>query len=410
MLKELREIESKYPEIYKRTIDEYGNTSENLLPNNFPLSRRFADYKWRDSRQHSTRFTTGVNPIDRFRDVHSAFTIKLYHTHVSFEATNSNPDINIPSANAVHPLTMQIVSDFMINCIDNQKLPADIIDLLDNMQCPFYDGCLVVEVHDYRSLTFMAQKSLQLGGNDRKPQPEIHRILLQPTYQSILNDIRVLRAPDWTSDFEMQVEKEILLATSKPLCLDPSPKVFKTLNAVNYNRNKMIVHREKRQKLIRKEQSAQKKDRFIPRFNILSVLEEYKRRKLQIDSEPLQGLDRKATQKKIVWNIPLVRFYRTLRFEREFSNSKKRYYSLNAILTPNNQFEVILRIGTIPDTSVQGETIRLRLPTLLAVDSYIHNLKFLCSIQDHGIKCTADVTNSSLISQFGGELKKARKK
>lgn len=70
--------------------------------------------------------------------------------------------------------------------------------------------------------------------------------------------------------------------------------------------------------------------------------------------------------------------------------------SLNVIAVQSNLYEIVLRIGVAPDTSLKGSTTRFFMKNLIMVDNYIQNLKFLFSLQDQSIRCVADVTNSTL--------------
>lgn len=96
---------------------------------------------------------------------------------------------------------------FLENCIDNQLIPADLISLFDDL-CVFYDGCIVVEIHDFRRMSKQANANLP-NRKSAKNTPEIRRVLLKPTYQSLLNDIAQLKHTNgWSTEFELQFEQK----------------------------------------------------------------------------------------------------------------------------------------------------------------------------------------------------------
>lgn len=63
--------------------------------------------------------------------------------------------------------------DELLKCIDNQQLPAVLIELLDEVGAEvFYGGCVFLEVRDYRS-----------------PTHNSWHILLKPTYQVTFDNL-----------------------------------------------------------------------------------------------------------------------------------------------------------------------------------------------------------------------------
>ncbi|KAL8573386.1 hypothetical protein ACOMHN_032401 [Nucella lapillus] len=104
----------------------------------------------------------------------------------------------------------------LLEYIDAAELPPFLLDLLEKAQvCVFYSGCVIVEVRDYRRSA--------PGSYDS------HYVLLRPSAQSLMADVQSLAAEfgggTWTQDDIHQLEAELLLRVSDPICLDPSPAV-----------------------------------------------------------------------------------------------------------------------------------------------------------------------------------------
>lgn len=253
----------------------------------------------------------GAYPIDKFKDIVPCLTLKIHSNHVSFESslmssmalagdTSANEGILLYDLLAlgsvmspsVYPQSNEFIEYFLKECLDDQVIPADLVDLLDEMQCMFYDGCIVVEVQDHRKALTKS------SANQKQISPETKRILLKPSYKSILNDISVMKSShNWNEEFELEVEKGILLATSAPICLNPSPTVTKLFNYYHYNKNKFKIlsdglHSVEEQRKVCQHQKSSKT--FAPRFELLNMIEEIRRNKSLIDSEPLLGLDKKG--------------------------------------------------------------------------------------------------------------------
>jgi hypothetical protein len=100
-----------------------------------------------------------------------------------------------------------------IRALDSRRLTPDVLDVLKD--CIFVDGCVAVEINDLRDA-----------------RPCNHRVLLRPQYDVIVRDAA---ASSISSDHDLlQVERHMLLAASKPLCLAPDPAVFFVTSLINY--------------------------------------------------------------------------------------------------------------------------------------------------------------------------------
>jgi hypothetical protein len=110
--------------------------------------------------------------------------------------------------------------------------------VLSEKQVHFYDGCIVVEVRDFRSPTVSR-------GTD-EVQPRVHRVLLEPGYDTVVRDAAKLAAANSIqTDWELlEIERRLLLAVSRPLCLVPDPNVFLIGAATNFKERKFEIEPE----------------------------------------------------------------------------------------------------------------------------------------------------------------------
>lgn len=81
-------------------------------------------------------------------------------------------------------------------------------------------------------------------------------------------------------------------------------------------------------------------------------------------------------------------------------NSQPMIYSLNIVVSPDGLPEVIIRIGTVADTAIGGDTIRFKLASPYLIETYIASFKALVLIQDFNTKCTTDLTNPACFHLF----------
>jgi len=115
-----------------------------------------------------------------------------------------------------------------LDYLDAQELPPILIELLEKAKLDlFYDGCVIVELRDYR-------KSPQKTYHDRT------FFLLKPTALTIVRDVNSLMSDSkWTAKDKLKLEAEIVLALKPRLDLDPSPEVVQIANRNQYNAKKL---------------------------------------------------------------------------------------------------------------------------------------------------------------------------
>lgn len=169
--------------------------------------------------------------------------------------------------------------------IRDQKVPADLIDVLTESGVRFFEGCLLVDVHDHRSHAAASESILgprELHGMSAAGQAratgaqaidsqsglasslfylqeggrygarkmvggaasfdprtgglggvEIYRIVLHPTSETLWADIKMLddmAGGMWSDQEALEVEAKILALTAPPLCLTPDPQATRIAN------------------------------------------------------------------------------------------------------------------------------------------------------------------------------------
>ncbi|KAG1676023.1 Transcription factor SPT20 [Nymphon striatum] len=113
----------------------------------------------------------------------------------------------------------------LLQYIDNKDLPPILVDLFEQAEINiFYDGCIIVELRDYRRLP---------------NNPSTEFVLLKPSTQTLISDVNAITNDNqrWTYEEKQQLESTLLSATQPPLCLDPSPAVAIVANHMQYESN-----------------------------------------------------------------------------------------------------------------------------------------------------------------------------
>ncbi|TFK23191.1 hypothetical protein FA15DRAFT_670690 [Coprinopsis marcescibilis] len=114
----------------------------------------------------------------------------------------------------------------LLDDIRAHRIPVDFLDLFDNARVPFYEGCMIVELLDYR---------VQQSKGGQQGEPDRTRVILHPNPETIYADICSLNQKyggRWTDSDALEVEATLLLATAPPLCLDPNPHLTRIANHV----------------------------------------------------------------------------------------------------------------------------------------------------------------------------------
>ncbi|KAB0342970.1 hypothetical protein FD754_019896 [Muntiacus muntjak] len=119
----------------------------------------------------------------------------------------------------------------LLEYLDAQELPPVMMDFLEKSPVNvFHQGCVIVEIRDYRQ-----------SSEGEPPSYQSRHILLRPTMQTLACDVEAIASDNqnWTEEDKLLLESQLILATAEPLCLDPSVSVACTENRLLYNRQKL---------------------------------------------------------------------------------------------------------------------------------------------------------------------------
>ncbi|WVN87691.1 uncharacterized protein L203_102879 [Cryptococcus depauperatus CBS 7841] len=148
------------------------------------------------------RFARAV--LKKSRKWEPSLTVQLFANHWRFE----NSPVNFQYDGPMKPFLLAIRS---------QVIPASLIPFLYDIQPPisFVDGCLVVELQDYR----------------RSPENR-SRVVMRPAAETLAQTIDVMlerKGQNWDEGVALELESRIIAATSPPLYLGTS--IMATRNA-----------------------------------------------------------------------------------------------------------------------------------------------------------------------------------
>ncbi|KAI5180561.1 hypothetical protein NEOKW01_0865 [Nematocida sp. AWRm80] len=296
------------------------------------LKRRFAEYYDTQKRKwpNLKNFTIGHNPIEKFKDIQSIFTIALYPEYVVVGP--------LEKERTRHQYTDVI--NVLLSYINKNMIHPYLLDLLDRGDYPFYDNHIVVEIIDHR-----------------ESEPQSKRVLLQGLYSGLPFTTALLMASKTTEE-----EEAYLISKTMPICLDPTPELFEYLKLQDYNKQKLDNV---------KIDSAQRR-----KVHIESVIKEYKRTETALKKEPFPGLERPST----------ARIYRTVRFV-----GGNTHYSINALANPDH-IEIVFRKGDTINTASNGFITRRKFTSPAQIDLYIDSTKRLLEIYHTDLKCICDIS------------------
>jgi hypothetical protein len=113
----------------------------------------------------------------------------------------------------------------LLDYIRDEELVPEVMDIIDESSCTFYDGCIIAEIHDrrgqIRTSSFAAQVStpidplMSFQNASFSPQHyDVYRILLKPTTATLMADLNNIQKNSATplSDEDMlELESRILV-------------------------------------------------------------------------------------------------------------------------------------------------------------------------------------------------------
>ncbi|KAJ6457416.1 Spt20 family-domain-containing protein [Mycena vitilis] len=164
--------------------------------------------------------------------MHGASIWGLIHSQDLLEKNASHPPSFAVHLHPEHWTLNNVSTKFLYNTqiscllddIRAHRIPVDFLDLFDAVKVPFYEGCMIVELLDYR-------RSKETAPD----KPERTRVVLHPNGETLFADICSLNRKNgskWSDRDALAVEARLLLATATPLCLAPDPHLTRVANHV----------------------------------------------------------------------------------------------------------------------------------------------------------------------------------
>lgn len=131
--------------------------------------------------------------------------------------------------NSIETKIMSYDETELLFYINAGEIPPVVIDLIDRLHVNlFNDGCIILEVRDYRRMSQLFQNGMMCGEAGIEKSYDLRFILLQPSMQTLLADLNSITNDGnfiWTQEDKYTLESQLILATAQPLCLHPSPIV-----------------------------------------------------------------------------------------------------------------------------------------------------------------------------------------
>lgn len=415
-------LEQSFHEVHQHQKQHAFGSDEQIPPNRLPLKRRLAEFHHHQPlNTEADTLMTASSAIEKFRDITPAFVVAVFEETLVFEPGDIRP------ISMGHPVAQDLIS-----AINKQELSPALMAVLRESGAPFYDGCLVVGLVDYRKQAFgvlgtgphvpIRKEATASQMPYRNPiiAPEMHKIILRPTGASIMADINELMEsfPKATDDLALEIESQIVLATHPAVCLSPDPFASEALTAFNYDRRKMNEYLEpfsvppKTVSGLGKDIGRAPLRSAGPKLKFSDVLEGERANRRSADAEPYYGLDVKKDPGRFkdippntplfAWVQPNQRLWRTMRFESPAPQPvathqpKKRHYTIHILLNTAGHFDVIFRRGSAAFTATDGETLRFRLPNRSAAEAYVEKLQFIMAVD--GNLCVGDVSNPTVFN------------
>ncbi|QRV88969.1 hypothetical protein RhiJN_16987 [Ceratobasidium sp. AG-Ba] len=113
----------------------------------------------------------------------------------------------------------------ILESIRAHRVPVDMLEMFDQANVQFYDGCLIVEEHDHTAAESTPDPPSN-PGKLKSGSSQVKRIVLYPNGETLWADISLMNIRNggmWTDQQAIEFEAKVLALTSPPLCLDPDP-------------------------------------------------------------------------------------------------------------------------------------------------------------------------------------------
>ncbi|KAJ1889819.1 Transcription factor spt20, partial [Kickxella alabastrina] len=264
--------------------------------------------------------------LERYKDEQPSLTLHLFDSHFRFEGQEGVFLYNGPMR-------------FFFQALNEGKIPIDLVDVLMQVNCRYYEGCLIVEVRDHRRPTLEPKTKKQrvtelltsslFGGvpnfNSLRPAAQTHsptslpahvvpepgsiatqncqptivsgttadcpqdadgakvyKKVMRPTSETVNLDIQLACERSRTKLSQndvLEMEGMILLAVEEPLDLEPDFQVSRVSNAIRYIEYEHLLPR-KRRKFNSAEIEAEKAER-EEKLKLLTLMDDRKTREFQ---------------------------------------------------------------------------------------------------------------------------------
>ncbi|KAJ2379816.1 Transcription factor spt20, partial [Coemansia sp. RSA 2603] len=259
--------------------------------------------------------------LERYKDHAPSLTLHLFDSHFRFSGQEGV---------FLYNSTMR----FFFDALNEGRIPVDLVDVLAQVEIKYYEGCLIVEVHDHRRpnlepkvkkqrvsqlmtcsafgaahtvptspITASAhlvpesgssatqsngiqQSTEKANGTTESSSASagtaVYKKVMRPTAETLHLDIQLLcesSRAQFSQDDVLEIEGMVLVATEEPLDLEPDFQVSRISNAIRYIEYSHMLPR-KRSKYNSAEIEAEKAER-REKQKLLSLMDERKNREFQ---------------------------------------------------------------------------------------------------------------------------------
>ncbi|KAJ2859390.1 Transcription factor spt20 [Coemansia aciculifera] len=267
--------------------DEFETVDANALQppprSDAPIVHSLSPFETGQKRKRQNRMQIGDRHfVERYRDEEPSVILHMFESHFRFEGQEGVFLYNESTR-------------FFFDALNDGKIPVLLADVLSELNPRYYEGCLIVEVRDYRRPTqetkptkhntselltwsafgnkvhgylpqqqsadepspstrpshkipepgvaaansLRANKSLHGSGSapvdSASVTPKIFRKVMKPTAETLYIDLLLASEHTKLTETEMlEIEGQLLLATEEPLTLDPNFQVSRVANATRY--------------------------------------------------------------------------------------------------------------------------------------------------------------------------------
>ncbi|KAJ2531308.1 Transcription factor spt20 [Coemansia sp. RSA 1935] len=353
--------------------------------------------------------------LERFQDENPSLMLHLFDSHFRFDSQEGVFLYNGPMR-------------FFFDALNEGTIPIDLVDVLTQVNCRFFDGCLIVEVHDHRQPAQeqrtkkqrMSELLTWTADGGKIPEPgtmaisaantaKVYKKVMRPTPETFHLDLHLSCEHSRTrlsGDDILEVESMILLAVEPPLDLEPDFQVSRLSNAIRYIEYGHLLprrprkynsaeieaeqaEREEKLKLLTLMDDRTTRD-FQPSFSRVSQVNEWRHKKYVNDADVYPAAvapGKKPPVKKGRSQMSVLadgrKVIRTLRF-RQTINSRTVHTVFHVVELPDSQaLQGIMRWGTLLDTSINGGSKVFAFPNEDIMHMHIDNFKLLLNIENN---------------------------